>query len=114
MTHSTAKSTDDGDPYAEEDAKPIEGVEVLFKVQEQIVRPLANIATIHICFVRAMTPWQVQYAIPGTITEERLRAQEEHLEKLVMGSEYDGIATGKLEQRQSEWTRRYEGPPWAM
>lgn len=61
-----------------------------------------------------MMPSQVQYAGPGTITDERLRAQEVHLENLVMRCEYDIIANGKLEQRQSKWTWKYEDPPWVL
>lgn len=109
MTHYTGTTTDELDPYVIEDARPIEDVEALFRVQEQIVRPLANITTVHNCYVRAMTPWQLR-AAEGMrrITQERLHAQERYLEKLAMGSEYDGIAAGKLQHRQSEWTKRYE------
>lgn len=121
MTHTPVKSTDQdailnwyGDEYKPEDTKPIEQLESLFKVQAQIVRPLSRLPNLDNCFVRAMTPWQVQRDPEPAATEERRRAQESYLEKLVMGIGYDGIAKGKLEQRESDWMKKYEGNMWDL
>lgn len=102
MTHNTEDNL-----YVTEYITPMTSLEDLFKVQEQIVRPLAAIATIESCFVRLMRPWTVQGVIQLTNMEQQLRKQETRLEKLVMGEEYDSVAAGRLEQRQSEWTKRY-------
>ena len=56
-----------------------------------------------------MTPFQMLAWASNTTFKERLRVHEKRLETFAMGTMYDSIAKGKLEQRQSEWLKEYDG-----
>ncbi len=86
----------------------------MFRVQVQIVLPLKKLKSLRDCYIRAMTPRHIERRASDPSFGERLRLHEKRLETIVMGDDYDSIASGKIEQRQSEWTKMYDTPLYAM
>jgi hypothetical protein len=80
------------DPEAAQDA--------LFKVHEQLTRPLHRIKGLAAFFVYARSPFDI---VSRDTPQPFLRAHEKHLERLVMGDAYDSAARGKWQRRLSRW-----------
>jgi hypothetical protein len=80
------------DPEAAQDA--------LFKVHEQLVKPLHQIKGLAAFFVYARSPFD---RVGRYTPQPLLRAHEKHLEGLVMGDLYDSAVRGKPQRRMSRW-----------
>lgn len=74
----------------------------LFRIHEQIVRPLSQLECLDCFFVCADSPFSHPRWTWKTI-EQQIKDHEKRLEGLVMGSAYDSKAEGKMQRERSEW-----------
>lgn len=80
-----------------------ESHEAIFGLYEQIVSPLQVLRNqLKDFFVQVGSPFTTD-ALDYERMEPLMEEQEQALERLVMGSDYDSVARGKLERRTSRW-----------